>query len=176
MEREEISVRFADLRRAVETVPAYVRELSGVDEPLTLRTAIEDDLGMIGLDTEELLVGFGKQFRVDLTRFDFTGLISPESTGNPLVALLVLLYLALWLLGWVANGVAALCWAPFNWAKARLMLEGGVDAPTTVVRELLFPEARPRPTSQILTIGDFVASAATGYFVKRERVRFILAR
>ncbi|MBO2011010.1 hypothetical protein [Hymenobacter negativus] len=83
---------------------------------------------------------------------------------------------ALWLLGWLANGVAALCWATFNWAKARLMLEGGVDAPTTVVRELLFPAVRPQPTAQVLTLGDFVASAAVGYFVKRERVRFVLAK
>ncbi|MDB5267001.1 MAG: hypothetical protein JWP58_41 [Hymenobacter sp.] len=174
MEREEITVRFADLRRAVETVPAYVQELSGVGEPLTLRTAIEDDLGMIGLDTEELLRTFGQQFRVDLTRFDFTGLISPEPGGNPLVVLLLLLYVALWLLAWVANGIAALCWAPFSLVRARRMLQAGIGALPPVVQSLS-PAARPWPTAQVLTVGDLVASAATGYFVKRERVRFVLA-
>jgi hypothetical protein len=175
MERETIVVRFADLRRAVETVPAYVQELSGVDEPLTLRTAIEDDLGMAGLDTEGLLLGFGKKYRVDLSQFDFTGLISPEPTGNPLQLVLLLLYAALFLLAWLANGVAALCWAPFSRAKARLMLKAGVGDPATIAQALLFPAARPQPTAQVLTVGDLVASAAVGYFVKRERVRVVLA-
>ncbi len=175
MEPEEITLRFGDLRRAVQTVPAYVQELSGVDEPLTLRTAIEDDLGMVGLDTEALLLDFGKQYQVDLTRFDFTGFIGPEPTVNPLILLLPL-YAALFLLAWLANGVAALGWAPFNLARARLMLKAGVGAPATTARALLFPDARPRTAAEVLTVGDLVASAAAGYFVKRERVRFVLAR
>ena len=157
-------------------MPAYAREQSGVDEPLTLRTALEDDLSIIGLDMHELLEGFGERYGVDLTRFDFTGLISPESGCNPLVALLLALYGALWVLGWVANVVAALCWLPFSWAKARLMLRAGIGEPATVARALLFPAWQPQTSAQVLTVGDLVASAAVGYFVKRERVRLVLAQ
>ena len=178
MEREEIIVRFADLRRAVETVPAYVRETTGVDEPVTLHTAIEDDLGMCGLDTEELLLGFGKQYQVDLTRFDFTGCISGETHEFSCLLVLVLLplYLALFLLAWAANVLAALCWAHFSLSRAELMLKAGIGKPLTIVQTLLFPNYKPRSSAQTLTIGDFVASAAAGYFVKRERVRFGWAR
>jgi len=176
MEREEIIVRFADLRRALETVPAYVQEQSGVDESLTLRTAIEDDLGLAGIDTEELLLAFGTRYQVDFNGFDFTGCISPEPSGNPMVAPLLVLYAVLFVLGWLANGVAALCWAPFNWGKAQLMLRAGIGSPAAIARELLYPEARPRPVTQVLTVGDLVASAAVGFFVKRERVRLTLAK
>ena len=66
MEHQEITIRFADLRRAAETVPAYVRETLGVDEQVTLYTAIEDDLGIVGLDMQELLFDFSKKYQVDL--------------------------------------------------------------------------------------------------------------
>ena len=178
MERHEITLRFADLRRAAMAVPAYVKETLGVDEPVTLQTAIEDDLGITGLDTESLLLDFGTKYRVDLTRFDFTGCISSETSEYSCLLVLIMLplYLALFLLAWAANSIAAICWAPFSLSKARLMLKGGIGEPSTIVRTLLFPRYQPRPSGQILTIGDFVASAATGYFVKRERVRFVLLK
>lgn len=178
MESLDITIRFADLRRAVETVPAYVREALGVRETVTLRTAVEDDLGITGLDTEALLVDFGRDYRVDLTKFDFTGCISDESQEFSCLLVLVLLplYVVLFLLAWAANALVALCWAPFNLSKANLMLRAGVGKPSAIVQTLLFPHYQPRPSAQVLTIGDFVASAAAGYFVKRERVRFVLTR
>lgn len=176
MEREEITIPFADLRRAAATVPGYVQEMAGEREPVTLRTAIEDDLGMLGLDMVDLLQDFEQTYRVDLSRFDFTGFISPESSGGLLSVLLLPLFMVLFVLAWLANGVAALCYAPFSRAKAGLMLKAAIGDPVTVARELVFPAMRPRPAAHILTIGDFVASAATGYFVKRERVRFVLAK
>ena len=177
MEHQEITIRFADLRRAAETVPAYVRETLGVDEQVTLYTAIEDDLGIVGLDMQELLFDFSKKYQIDLLQFDFTGCISPEPTGDMLLPVLLLpLFAMLFLLAWAANVIAALCCAPFSLSRAPLMLRAGIGDPFTIARELLFPNMRPRPAAQILTVGDFVASAATGYFVKRERVRFALAK
>ncbi len=176
MKREEILVRFADLRRLASVVPAFVADKLGPDPTPTLQSALEDDFGMVGLDTENLLIEFGETYRVDLTQFDFTGCISPEPSFNPLLVLLLPPFVALFVLGWVANVVAALCCAPFSLSKARLMLRAGIGDPATIARALLFPELRPRPAAHILTVGDLVASAATGYFVKRERVRFVLAK
>ncbi|HEX8330330.1 MAG TPA: hypothetical protein VF629_22560 [Hymenobacter sp.] len=175
MEREEILVRFADLRRLASSIPDFVADKLGGDGRPTFQAAIEDDFGMVGLDTESLLLEFGETYRVDLTRFDFTGCISPEPLGNPLIVVLIPPYVALFALAWVTNAVAALCHAPFSLSKARLMLKAGIGDPATIARELLFPPLRPRPAAQILTVGDLVASAATGYFVKREKVRFVLA-
>lgn len=175
MKRQEIIVRFADLRRLANSVPNYVAEKAGADETLTLGTAIEDDLGMAGLDTESLLTEFGETYQVDVSGFDFTGCISPEPTGNPLILVLLLPFAALFLLAWVANAVAAVCYAPFSRQKARLMLQAGIGDPATIARKLLFPATQLRPAAQVLTVGDFVASAAAGYFVKREAVRFALA-
>jgi hypothetical protein len=178
METQEIPVRFADLRRVATSVPSYIKDLLGVTEPVTLRSAIEDDFGVCGLDTESLLLQFGEQYQVDLTRFDFTGCISDESTEYSCVLVLLLLpaFLALFLLAWTANIIAAVCYAPFGIEKARLMLQAGIGNPATIARTLLFPSVRPRPQEKILTVSDFVASASTGYFVKRENVRFVLAK
>ncbi|MBF9220491.1 DUF1493 family protein [Hymenobacter ruricola] len=178
MERQEVPVRFADLRRLAAAVPGYVGDLLGATEPVTLRSALEDDFGLIGLDTEALLLQFGEQYQVDLTRFDFTDCISAETLPASclLVPVLLPLYLALFLLGWAAHIVAALCQAPFNSARARVMLRAAAGRSATIADTLLFPNVRPRPREKILTIGDLVASAATGYFVKRERVRFVLVK
>ena len=177
MEREEVLVlaRFSDLRRLASSIPSYVAEKVGVDDLPTLRTAIEDDLGIVGLDTQELILEFSETYKVDLSKFNFTGCISPEPNGNPLIFVLLPLYAGLFIVAWIANIVAALCYAPFSLQKAELMLKAGIGKPSTIARELIFPDMHPRPANQILTIGDFVASAATGYFVKREHIRFVLA-
>ena len=176
MEREEIVVRFTDLRRLAEALPKYVADELGADGLPKLQAAIEDDFGTVGMDTEELLIAFGKDYRVDLTGFDFSGCISPEPTGNPLIILLLLPFAVLFLLAWLAHIIAALCCAPFSRSRARLMLKAGIGAPVTIARELLHPGRKPRPASQILTVGDLVASAAAGRFVRREQVRFVLAK
>ncbi|MBO2011003.1 DUF1493 family protein [Hymenobacter negativus] len=177
METQEIAVRFADLRRVATSVPPYIKDLLGVTEPVTFRSAIEDDFGLCGLDTESLLTQFGEKYQVDLTRFDFTDCISSEVSESSCLLVLVLLpaFLALFILAWTANIIAAICYAPFGLEKARLMLRAGIGNPATIARTLLFPNVSPRPQEKILTVSDFVASAATGYFVKRENVRFILA-
>ena len=110
-----------------------------------------------------------------MSKFDFTGCISPESTGNPLVLVLLPLYAGIFILAWITNIIVALCYTPFSLQKAELMLKAGIGKPSTIARELIFPDWHPRPANQILTVGDFVASAATGYFVKREKVHFVLA-
>jgi len=176
MEREEVIVRFSDLRRLASSIPNYVAEIVGDDKLPTLKTAIEDDLGIVGLDTEELIFKFGETYKVDLSEFDFTGCISPEPNGDPLILVLLPLYAGIFILAWIANILAALCYAPFSLQRAGLMLEAGIGKPSTIARELIFPGTHPRPTSQILTVGDFVASAATGHFVKREQVHFVLAK
>lgn len=175
MEREEIIIRFTDLRQLASSIPNYIAEQAGVDEIPMLKTAIEDDLGMVGLDMQDLLFEFGETYKVDLSKFDFTGCISPEPNGNPLILVLLPVYAGLYILAWITNIVAAVCVAPFSLQKAELMLKAGIGKPSTIARELIFPDRHPRPANQILTVGDFVASAATGYFVKREQVRFVVA-
>ncbi|HEX8351245.1 MAG TPA: DUF1493 family protein [Hymenobacter sp.] len=177
MGTQEIPVRFADLRRVASSVPSYIKDSLGITQVVTLRSAIEEDFGLCGLDTEYLLTEFGKKYQVDLTRFDFTGCISDETTEYSCLLVLFLLpaFLAIFILAWAANIIAAICYAPFGLHKARLMLRAGIGNPATIARTLLFPNVRPRPQEKILTVSDFVASAATGYFVKRENVRFILA-
>jgi hypothetical protein len=178
MKAQEIPVRFADLRRVATSVPSYIKDFLGVTEPVTLRSAIEDDFGVCGLDTESLLLQFGEQYQVDLTQFDFTDCISSEVPDSSCLLKLFLLplFLALFVLAWTANIIAAVCYAPFGIEKARLMLRAGIGNPATIARTLVFSNMRLRPQEKILTVSDFVASAAIGYFVKREQVRFVLAK
>ena len=137
MEREEVLVRFSDLRRLASSVPNYVAEKVGEDKLPTLKTAIEDDLGIVGLDTQELIFKFSEAYKVDLSKFDFTGCIGPEPSGNPLIFVLLPLCAGLFMIAWIANIAAALCYAPFSLQKAELMLKAGIGRPSTIARELL---------------------------------------
>jgi len=168
MQRQEVFIRFTDLRLLASTVPPYLAKKVGVDEMLTLRTAVEDDFGLAGLDTESLLLEFGEEYQVDLSQFDFTGFISSEGFNSNIEefigAIILLLAFAVWL---CKVFIAALCW-PFSKSIALSIREFGV---------LDFLAVRkPRPLHEVLTTGDFVASAAVGQFVKREQVRFTLLK
>jgi hypothetical protein len=164
-----IPVRFVDLRRAAEQVPAFVEKQLSCEAERGLRTAIEDDMGSAGLDTEELLLDFSKQFKVDISKFDFTGLISPEG-GHWLASILLLPLLAIHILAWAMKLLLVLLLWTFNPNQAKALLGTSIEG---LINKLL--NIAPKPRHQVLTIGDFVASAATGHFVKRERVRFVLS-
>ncbi|MBG8553482.1 DUF1493 family protein [Hymenobacter guriensis] len=162
---ETIEVRFTDLRRAAEQVPAFVEDRLGCKAECGLRTGVEEDMSITGLDTEELLLEFSEQFSVDLSQFDFTGLITPESVGNPLHLILFLLFLPVYAVAWTTKLLLGLVYLPFNSEAAISLIKKPISNPFA---------SPPKPRHEILTIGDFVASAAAGRFVKRERVRFVL--
>ncbi|MGI4741150.1 MAG: DUF1493 family protein [Janthinobacterium lividum] len=161
MERQEILIRFADLRRLAVAVPAYITERVDEQSP-SFKTRIEDDLGCSGDDMVELLEKFSKTYYVDVANFDFTGLISPEG-GDVLGCLLAAAY---FLVGWLLKTLAGLlCW-PFDSQLAQHLWQQHVPAFWRPAN------AQPKP----LNIGDFVASAAVGQFVRREQVYFRLVR
>ncbi|QIX63340.1 DUF1493 family protein [Hymenobacter sp. BT18] len=163
---EIIEVRFADLRRAAEQVPAFVEDRLGCKAEYGLRTGVEEDMCVVGLETEELLLEFSEQFRVDVSKFDFTGLISPEGfEGNPLHLIVFLLFLSVYAVAWTTKLLIGLVYLPFNSKAAISLIKEPIGNPFA---------STPKPRHEILTIGDLVASAAAGHFVKRERVRFVL--
>ncbi|WP_162910556.1 DUF1493 family protein [Hymenobacter oligotrophus] len=168
---ETIEVRFADLRRAAEQVTAFVEKQLGCEAEYGLRTGVEEDMGSAGLDTEQLLCEFSEQFRVDVSKFDFTGFISPEGFqdgGTPLWIILGLFFLAVYVIAWTTKFLIGAIYWPFNPKAATSFINEPIGNPFHST------PAPPRKSQHdILTIGDFVASAAAGYFVKRERVRFV---
>ncbi len=167
MERQEIPIRFAELRRLATAIPAYLAERSGETTVPTLRTELENELSLTGDDLVETITEFADAYRVDVMAFDFTGLISPEGMDAvaPLFCLLAMIY---FLVGWLLKtAVALFCW-PFNHHLARRIWQQQVPAFWRAAAEQAQPKA--------LTIGDFVASAAVGQFVRREQVYFRLVR
>lgn len=164
---ETIKIRFADLRQAAEQVLTFVEKQLGCEAKYGLRTGVEEDMGIVGLDTEELLLSFSKQFSVDVSKFDFTGMISPEPGAGctPLYGFVFLFFLAIYILAWTSKLLTGLIYWPFNPKAATSLIEEPVGNP------FIFA---PKPYQEVLTVGDFVASAAVGHFVKRERVRFVL--
>ncbi|QJX48536.1 DUF1493 family protein [Hymenobacter taeanensis] len=169
---ETIYIRFSDLRRAAEQVPTFVKEALWWEDAYNLRTGIEEDMGCGGEDTEELLLSFSERFSVDISNFDFTGLISsePGSDGNPLYTFLLLFYVAVYLIAWVVKLLVGIFYWPFNPKSATKLIKEPIGNP--FASEL----QQPKSPQEILTIGDLVASAAAGHFVKRERVRFVIVR
>jgi hypothetical protein len=168
LERQQVTIRFADLRQLATAIPPYLAQKVGVAGTHALSTAIEDDFGIAGLDTESLLLEFGADYHVDLTKFDFTDFrIGEPGVGAGLLFFpKVLLLLSCWL---AKVTVALLVWPVSAWRAKEIW-----DLPAL---SFWFPAYFPakRPPSEVLTVGDFVASAALGYVVKRERVRFVLA-
>jgi len=164
MELPEILVRFADLQRLAETVPIFLAHKAGVQTAPALRAEMEYALAIAGLDTELLLLEFAEAYEVDLTAFDFTGALLPD--GPDLLDTLFFFPLLAYLLvsGLLKAVRAGLGWpSATGWARR----SGRQRAPA------FWQSAPPTP---LLTIGDFVASAAVGRFVRREQVRFRLVR
>jgi hypothetical protein len=170
---ETIEIRSANLRRAAEQVPAFIEKLLGCEADHGLRTSVEEDMGSAGLDTEELILSFSKQFDVDISRFDFTGFISAEPgvDVNPLYGLVLLFMLAVCVVGWATKFLIGVVYWPFNPKAAAALIQEPIGNPfASTTASVPVPCCR----QDSLTIGDFVASAAAGHFVKREQVRFVL--
>lgn len=168
MERQEIFAHFADLRRLANTIPSYLAKQVGVDETPTLRTAVEDDFGLAGLDTESLILEFSEKYQVDLSQFDFTGFISSEGQDSIIGGYVAVIVMLLILPVWLCKLFIALLFWPFSKSMAKLIAEFSILG--------FFSSHKPRPLNEVLTTGDFVASAALGRFVKREQVKFTLIK
>lgn len=168
LERQQVIIRFADLRQVATAVPRYITEKLGVAGRPALSTAMEDDFGVADLDMASLLLEFGADYHVDLTKFNFTGFRSGSPTWGG--CLLFFPKVLLLLSGWFAKAIVAL----FSWPGSAWRAKEIWPLPAL---SLWFPARVPakRPLSEVLTVGDFVASAALGHFVKREQVRFVLA-
>ncbi len=167
MERQEIPIRFADLRQLASAVPAHLAQYIGETKVPALRAELENELGVTGDDLVETITEFLEKYRVDIGAFNFTGLISPE--GVDFIATLLFLPAALYfLVGWLLKTVAGLlCW-PFDSHLGRRIWQQQVPA--------FWRPADGQSQPKALAIGDFVASAAVGQFVRREQVYFRLVR
>jgi hypothetical protein len=168
MERQEVSARFADLRRLASTIPPYLAKQVGVDETPTLRTAVEDDFGLAGLDTESLILEFSEKYQVDLSKFDFTGFISSEGPDSIIGGYIAVIVMLLVFPIWLCKLLIALLFWPFSKLMAKSISGFSILG--------FFSPHKPRPLNEVLTTGDFVASAALGRFVKREQVKFTLVK
>jgi hypothetical protein len=163
MEQLEVPIRFADLRRLAETVPIFLAKKVGVRTAPSLRAELEYALAIAGLDTELLLLEFAETYGVDITAFDFTDLLLPDGP-DLLDTLLFFPIVACLLVGWLLNILRTLLSELF---PANL---------TQLIERQSFTLWQPKPQRPLLTIGDFVASAAVGRFVRREQVYFRLLR
>lgn len=72
MSNIEIENRFAEL-------VSFIRDTIGEHEmPITRETLIEGDLGVSGLDAEELIMELSKKYQVDVSNFRFTNYFYDE--------------------------------------------------------------------------------------------------
>jgi len=55
-----------------------IKQAAVEEEEVTLNAKIEDDLGIYGGDAVELIVAYGKEFNVDVSRFMAADYFSPE--------------------------------------------------------------------------------------------------
>lgn len=66
MPRQLLPIRFADLRRLAREVPVYLAAQSYVSETPALAAGVEDELGLAGPDTAELILRFAEAYNVEL--------------------------------------------------------------------------------------------------------------
>jgi hypothetical protein len=163
MEQKEIVIYFADLRRLAETVPVFLAKQVGARATPALRAELEYALAITGLDTELLLLEFAEAYGVDITAFDFNDVLLPD--GPDLLDTLLFFPVVIWLL---VGGLLKILGNPLSRLfPARLAQR--MEQQLATIRP-------PKSRQPLLTIGDFVASAAAGRFVRREQVYFQLRR
>ncbi len=166
---EKIEICYTDLRKTAESVMSFVKT-EYWDEENTLRTKIEEDLGITGIDAAELMDKFAQTYKVDLSEFDFSKHFSPEGfSGNPIV----IVFAAILLIGFIIKMVVALAIYPFDPTLNKKIQHYSLsDGMSNVFRKIWPDEER----LQDVTIQDLVTSAVTGKFTKRETVKFELIK
>ena len=171
---ETIQIPYATLRRHTEQVRKFVQKNYWWEDDTTLKTALEDDLGITGDDAVRLLVNFGEEFRINWDGTDFTCYINledPENTIKGSLIAFVLFPLLLLLLSFYLNQLllALLVW-PFSQEQAKWLVAFSLHKE---ISNRFWPQP-VRSSEATFNVGDLVASVAAGRFVKRERVRFVL--
>ena len=72
MEKEIIPVTFSALRQLSEEVMRFTTEKIWIpDNGISLRSSLNDDFGIAGLDIEEFLLEFSEQYQVNLEGLNF---------------------------------------------------------------------------------------------------------
>ncbi|GGK89683.1 DUF1493 family protein [Rufibacter glacialis] len=138
--KKEVYTSFSELRRTSEKMLKLVQRTLAGQEPVNLRTSINDDLGIAGLDWDMFLEEYEKEFKAQLHGLEYTDYFPKE--GLTFVDSL---------LGWTR-----LLWLLIIYLPARLL---------EIEKKKILWYTEP----QALTIGDLVLSALAGEFVKREQ-------
>ncbi len=106
-------------------------------EPISLKTSVDDDLGIAGLDWDMFLEEYEKEFKAQLQGLEYTDYFPKE--GLTFVDFLL--------------GLTRLLWLLLIYHPARLL---------NIEKKNTFWYSEP----QVLTIGDLVLSALAGEFLK----------
>jgi len=138
--KKEVYTSFSELRRTSEQMLKLVQRTLAGQEPINLRTSINEDLGIAGLDWDMFLEEYENEFNAQLHGLEYTDYFPKE--GLTFVDFLFVLLRLLWLLT--------------IFIPARLL---GIE------KKKIFWYTEPK----ILTIGDSALSALVGEFVKREQ-------
>ena len=116
---ETIQIPYATLRRHTEQVREFVQKNYWWEEDTTLKTALEDDLGITGDDAVHLLVQSEEEFGVDWQGLNFTQYFTPEGANGYTVAVLLgLPILAMQLIFFAGQLLLALLVWPFSQEQA----------------------------------------------------------
>ena len=133
----------------------FVEDFSGAVQ-LTLDSRIEGDIGLTGMDAEELLINFSNYFSVDFSNFDFDEHFYPEGLGLEEVVLLPIFTIAL-VLKQLALGISFCCY-PSNQEQIRQFN--------------LWRFLSPQGEKADMTVGDLICSAAVGHYNPRHKMHF----
>ncbi len=97
MERKEKEIDFSKLRFAYAVLKTFLENESG-EKVLNLKTKIEEDMGMMGDDSYDLIARFVEKFELDYQDFDFEKhFYSEGELMDPGMVVLNLLTLSIWL-------------------------------------------------------------------------------
>jgi len=169
---ETLYVEYPTLRRTVEQVQQFMIHASGVDT-CTLKSSLEDDLSLYDDDISFLLEEFATKFTVDFRQSDFDRYFTSGSSEGGLLRQLVmypitLAYVGFLLIFWLGQQALALLVWPFSTPQAEWIMDFSLN-------EYIYPQPK-KPAVDTFNVGDLVASAVAGRFVKREHARFVLTR
>ena len=147
-----------------------------LEKDSNLKTAIENDLGITGLDAEELFKSFSKEFNTDMSDLDFDKYFAYEgkemdSFKGILVAPVAISGLLLLFIFFLIQCVVGLIILFFDKQKAKKIFGFSLTGTWGLYSRRRWPNKHPENT---FNLGDLVASAVAGRFVKREKIHFKL--
>ncbi|WBL23798.1 DUF1493 family protein [Zunongwangia sp. HRR-M8] len=156
MTTEKLNITFSELRRIYSAVILFTEKRASWYKKPNSKTRIEEDLGFYGMDNEQFLLDFSKEFNVDFENLEYSEYLTSEwEVANPKY----LIYLPIVV--------------PYNLIKIllRIIIWSLDNKLSGKIKKNKLPIKDLKPKKDI-TIGDLISTIAKKEFTERKTIHY----